>query len=194
MPTVQPTDRRSTAVGLAVGLAVALLLSSLLGVGGSSPVQAVTTVWINEIHYDNSGTDTGEAVEMAGPAGTDLTGWQIVLYDGDGGAPYTTTPLSGSLADQLNGFGTTFVSYPTNGIGNGDPDALALVDPGSTVIQFLSYEGTFTAVGGSRLGHGRRGRRHSRRHVHRRAECPERGRRPGDLRPGRQRPASPLDR
>ncbi len=31
-----------------------------------------TTVFINEIHYDNSGTDTNEGVEIAGPAGTDL--------------------------------------------------------------------------------------------------------------------------
>ncbi len=42
-------------------------------------------VFINEIHYDNAGTDTGEAVEIAGPAGTDLTGWSLVLYNGNGG-------------------------------------------------------------------------------------------------------------
>jgi hypothetical protein len=37
---------------------------------------------INEIHYDNVGTDAGEAVEIAGPAGTDLSGWKIVRYNG----------------------------------------------------------------------------------------------------------------
>ena len=36
--------------------------------------------WINEFHYDNSSTDTGEYVEIAATAGTDLTGWKIVLY------------------------------------------------------------------------------------------------------------------
>ncbi len=30
-------------------------------------------VFINEIHYDNSGTDTGEAIEIAGPAGSSAT-------------------------------------------------------------------------------------------------------------------------
>ena len=45
-----------------------------------------TTVFINEIHYDNASTDAGESVEVAGPAGTDLTGWSIVLYNGTGGA------------------------------------------------------------------------------------------------------------
>ena len=38
---------------------------------------ADTTVFINEIHYDdNTSTgDVNEGVEIAGPAGTDLTGW-----------------------------------------------------------------------------------------------------------------------
>jgi hypothetical protein len=31
-------------------------------------------VFVNEIHYDNVGADTGEAVEIAGAAGTDLSG------------------------------------------------------------------------------------------------------------------------
>jgi hypothetical protein len=35
-------------------------------------------VFINEIHYDNTGTDVGEAVEIAGYAGIDLTGWSII--------------------------------------------------------------------------------------------------------------------
>ena len=30
---------------------------------------------INEIHYDNVGTDTGEAIEIEGPAGADITGF-----------------------------------------------------------------------------------------------------------------------
>ena len=32
------------------------------------------TPWINELHYDNAGADTGEFFELAGPAGLDLTG------------------------------------------------------------------------------------------------------------------------
>ncbi|MBI4747380.1 MAG: hypothetical protein HY774_02785 [Acidobacteria bacterium] len=51
---------------------------------------ATTPVFINEIHYDNTGTDAGEAIEVAGPAGTDLTGWTIVLYNGSGGVTYDT--------------------------------------------------------------------------------------------------------
>jgi predicted extracellular nuclease len=105
-----------------------------------------TAIFINEIHYDNDGTDTDEAIEVAGPASTDLTGWSIVLYNGNGGAIYDTIVLSGVIPDQDNGYGT-LVFYPTS-IQNGSPDGVALVAPGDVVVQFLSYEGTFTAVGG----------------------------------------------
>lgn len=111
-----------------------------------------TNVFINEFHYDNDGTDTGEAIEIAGTAGTDLTGWDLILYNGNNGAAYNTTPLNGTIADQQNGFGTISVSYPANGIQNGSPDGIALVDNNNNVVQFLSYEGAFTAVDGSALG------------------------------------------
>src|SRR5688500_1703162 len=67
---------------------------------------AAISVFINEIHYDNTGTDAGEAIEVAGPAGTNLTGWSIVLYNGAGGASYDTKALSGIIPNQAAGFGT----------------------------------------------------------------------------------------
>jgi predicted extracellular nuclease len=112
---------------------------------------AIAQVFINEIHYDNTGTDAGEAIEVAGPAGTDLAGWSLVLYNGSTGALYNTTSMSGVIANQQGGLGTVAVSYPTNGIQNGAPDGIALVN-GSTVVQFLSYEGAFTAVDGPANG------------------------------------------
>ncbi len=74
------------------------------------------------------GTDAGEAIEVAGPAGTDLTGWSLVLYNGNGGAVYNTTALSGTIPDLGAGYGVVVVSYPVNGIQNGSPDGIALVD------------------------------------------------------------------
>ncbi len=108
----------------------------------------MATVFINEFHYDNSGTDSNEFIEVAGPADIDLRGWSIVLYNGNNGAPYRTISLSGTIPDLDNGFGTIAVDLPTNGIQNGSPDGIALVDNGNSLIQFLSYEGSFTAVGG----------------------------------------------
>jgi predicted extracellular nuclease len=113
---------------------------------------ASAQVFINEIHYDNDGTDSGEAIELAGPAGTDLGGWSIVLYNGATGASYNTTNLSGVIAEQQGGLGTVVVNYPSNGLQNGSPDGIALVDAASAVVQFLSYEGTLTATNGPAAG------------------------------------------
>ena len=73
------------------------------------PPQA--NVFINEINYDPDGNDTGEFIEIAGLAGTDLSGWSIVLYNGNGGASYNTQVLSGVLGDGANGFGFDPVMY-----------------------------------------------------------------------------------
>ncbi len=103
-------------------------------------------VFINELHYDNVGTDTGEAVEIAGPAGTDLNGWSVILYSGSDGQSYGTINLSGTIDDEGAGMGAlAFFQAP---IQNGAPDGLALVDNTSTVVQFLSYEGSFMATNG----------------------------------------------
>ena len=108
----------------------------------------MATVFINEFHYDNSGPDSNEFIEIAGPAGTDLTGWSIVFYNGNENvlATYNTINLSGTISDQSNGFGTVAVDF--NSIQNGSPDGIALVDNNSNVVQFLSYEGSFTPVNG----------------------------------------------
>jgi len=119
----------------------------LLALGGALPALS-QAVFINEIHYDNLSTDVGEAIEVAGPAGTNLSGWTLVLYNGTGGVVYTTTNLSGTIPDQSGtGYGTLSFSYPSNGIQNGAPDGLALGN-GAALVQFLCYEGTFAAVGG----------------------------------------------
>ena len=39
----------------------------------------MTTVFFNEIHYENFGVDIKEGVEIAGPAGTNLDGWKLYL-------------------------------------------------------------------------------------------------------------------
>lgn len=117
---------------------------------GSHALDA-SNVWINELHYDNGGTDAGEAVEVAGPAGTDLTGWTLELYNGSNGAVYDTDPLTGTIPDVHAGFGMVSFSYPVNGIQNGSPDGIALVHAGA-VVQFLSYEGVFTATSGTASG------------------------------------------
>lgn len=107
-----------------------------------------TSIFINEIHYDNYKGDVDEGIAIAGPAGTNLTDWSILLYNGNNGLKYKTLPLSGVISDQQNGFGTIF--FKTSGIQNGYPggDGMALIDSSDVVIQFLSYEGSFAAKNG----------------------------------------------
>ncbi|MDP1699293.1 MAG: endonuclease [Xanthomonadaceae bacterium] len=121
-----------------------------LAIFGMSSASA--DVFINEFHYDNNGTDTNEKVEVIAPAGTSLSGWKVVLYNGSNGAQYATLNLSGTTANQCGGHGTAVVTVGSTGMQNGAPDGLALVDASGAVVQLLSYEGTFTASDGPAIG------------------------------------------
>ncbi|GAA4269245.1 T9SS type A sorting domain-containing protein [Hyunsoonleella aestuarii] len=109
-----------------------------------------TSVFINEIHYDDASGDSGEGIEIAGPAGTNLGTYTLTPYNGNGGAAYSVTALSGIIPNEgSSGYGTLW--FPISGLQNGAPDGIAL-DNNGVLIQFLSYEGSFTAVGGSADG------------------------------------------
>jgi predicted extracellular nuclease len=128
---------------------LAFFVSLFLSVGWVNAQNA----WINEIHYDdnNSTGDLAESVEVVvenpGLYG-DLSGFVINLYNGSGGAIYDTDALNTFTEGSSYGNFTVYsFVYPQNGIQNGGPDGVALSYNG-TLIQFLSYEGTFTGVGG----------------------------------------------
>jgi hypothetical protein len=107
--------------------------------------------WINEIHYDNDGGDTGEGIEITGLSGTDLSCYSLFAYNGANNQTYSTTSLSGILPDEGCGYGAIW--FPISGLQNGSPDGIALVNTcTNTVIQFLSYEGSFTATNGPASG------------------------------------------
>ncbi|MCZ2835960.1 ExeM/NucH family extracellular endonuclease [Modestobacter sp. VKM Ac-2985] len=129
------TARRVAAV-TAVAVGGALL--------GASPALALEppagSPFISEFHYDNDGTDVNERVEVAAAPGTDLTGWTLVGVNGNNGQVYDTKALSGVVGES----GTVVVEF--SGLQNGAPDGIALVDASGTVVQFLSYEGTFTGT------------------------------------------------
>lgn len=111
-----------------------------------------TSIFINEIHYDNNGGDKNEGIEIAGHAGANLTDWSIVLYNGRTGQQYKTLFLNGVISDQQNGFGTFFFSILNIQNGNPGGDGMALVDSNDAVVQFLSYEGSFIATNGIASG------------------------------------------
>lgn len=108
-------------------------------------------VFINEIHYDNTGGDQYEFVELAGAAGINLEGWSLHFYNGSSGNEYKEYTFTDWLIDDSsNGFG--FAGVNVSGIQNGSPDGIVLADTFDNVIQFISYEGVFTATGGVAAG------------------------------------------
>ena len=114
--------------------------------GSTPPAPPAGRLRITEIHYDNAGDDVGEGVEVAGPPGTSLDGWRLLLVNGNGGAVYDAVSLSGSVS------ASGAVWTAVKGIQNGSPDGIALVAPDGTVAEFLSYEGTVVASDGPARG------------------------------------------
>jgi hypothetical protein len=115
-----------------------------------------THLVINEIDYDQPGTDMAEFVEIHNPTGAAiaLDGLALVLFNGDTDIEYARVVLSGSLAAGAyavvapTGFavpaGVTLFTFAgaTNQLQNGAPDAVAIVDTaGPTFVDFLAYEG-----------------------------------------------------
>ena len=96
-------------------------------------------VWFNEINYDPAGTDDAgtEWLEVAGPAGVDLSSYVVVLYNGANGGSYGTTTLSGTIDDEGCGYGAVELTYgAANSLQNGAPDGMALasVSAGVTTL------------------------------------------------------------
>jgi uncharacterized protein len=150
--------RRGGAALLAGSVVAGLAVVPMVAVPAVAVPGNDSTVFINEFHYDNTGTDQGEFIEVAGPAGTALTGWSIVRYNGSTPSaavvytsPAAPTTLSGTIPDQQDGYGTVVVDFPQDGLQNGASDGFALVN-GTTVVQLLSYEGALTASNGPAAG------------------------------------------
>lgn len=75
----------------------------------------------------------------------------MVLYNGSGGSVYDSRTLQGLLPTTCTGRGVQVVTFEQDGIQNG-PDGMALVNAAGQVVEFLSWEGTFTAQEGPAAG------------------------------------------
>ena len=107
--------------------------------------------FISEIHYDNAGGDVGEFVEICAPAGTDISAFTLVLYNGANGNFYDSEAMPAAPCGTSGG--KDFYVISISGIQNGAPDGMALVNNAtSTVCEFISYEGSFTANDGPAAG------------------------------------------
>lgn len=135
-------------------IAVDLLQLSENGSGPPPPTCPTDAeVFINEFHYDNSSSgDPGEFVEVAiaNSANVNPSDITLTLYNGSNGQSYNTLTLGAGNNDGT--FTYFFFDLAPNGLQNGSPDGFALSCADGTLIQFLSYEGTFTASNGPAAG------------------------------------------
>lgn len=136
----------------------AIILLAFTAFGGFSQ-----NAWINEIHYDNVGTDVNEFIEVVieNAGSYTLSNFSIVLYNGNGGLSYSTITLDQyTVGATSSNFTLYWYNYTANGgsiqnggTGGSQPDGVALVYNGSVITgQFLSYEGTFMAADGPANG------------------------------------------
>jgi hypothetical protein len=119
------------------------------------------SIVINEVDYDQVGTDTGEFVEIYNPtsAAVDLTNLTVVFVAGSTKAEYLRVDLSGSLApgkylvvasSTVNvAAGATKVLFPaaSNNMRNGGPNGVGILDKStSKLVDALSYGGPLLAA------------------------------------------------
>jgi Lamin Tail Domain len=95
---------------------------------------------INEVDYDQIGTDANGFVEIhnAGTSVADLSNVALVAVNGGDNAEYDRVQLTGTLAAG----GHLDVAIELQ---NGAPDGLALLE-GTTLVDALSYEGAISAA------------------------------------------------
>lgn len=130
-------------------LSILLALSTL-----SSLPDAGAAIFINEVDYDQPGSDTAEFIELFnnGSANISLDGYDIDLINGSNSSVYRHIDLSGYTINsgayfvvcndpsQVANCNDNFTAT-TGWIQNGAPDALALYDNNQLMVDALSYEG-----------------------------------------------------
>jgi len=151
-PATQSKSAYLRNLNLASGDEFELQINVIPGTPGNSES---SDVFINEFHYDNSGSDVGEFIEVVvGPAFSNpLSSVVVHLYNGNNGKSYgSSISLTEFAAGPSNTPGLpALYSKEISGIQNGSPDGIAL-EVNGVVREFLSYEGTFTAIDGIAAG------------------------------------------
>lgn len=130
-----------------------VVLATTLALASTAAFPCLASVVINEIDYDQPGTDTAEFIELFnnGASAVALSNYTIELINGTNSSSYRTIDLSGfsiaansyfvmcgdaSLVANCNYSFTTINSW----FQNGAPDAVALYE-NTSLLDSLSYEG-----------------------------------------------------
>ncbi len=145
------TPKSTSVVGLSIPPGASFELRVLFNSGAGGGVQP-SDVFVNEFHYDNTSTDSGEFVEIAvgpGYAGT-LPNVSLVVYNGSNGQTVSTHPLDTFSPGAITASGHRLFSKLIAGLQN-ESEGFAITVGGS-VLHFISYEGAFVALNGPAMG------------------------------------------
>jgi hypothetical protein len=131
---------------------------------GTDPLYAPARLVINEVDYDQPGTDNMEYVEILNVASyaVSLNGLKLVLVNGANNTDYRSVDLSAAGSSLAAGqylvvkatavtvgAGVLTIDFAsaTDNVQNGAPDGIAIFDSNSNqIIDALSYEGSITAA------------------------------------------------
>ncbi|MDC0716620.1 lamin tail domain-containing protein [Nannocystis bainbridge] len=131
------------------------------------PCMAGVGLVINEVDYDQPGSDNAEFIEILNTSGApiDLGNHAVVLVNGATNTTYATINLAGSInPGQYLVLANANFAVPapalkvtiSNGIiqnGGSDPDGIALIDKtAKKLVDALSYDGPITAVNIAGIG------------------------------------------
>ena len=102
--------------------------------------QVTAQLVISEFHYNNTGADQNEQVEVFGRAGQNLSGYRLALYDNDE-EQYAIINFPDTIIQQQrlsrgNWFGV--VSIPCT-ITENDKGGIALINAAGDVMEFICY-------------------------------------------------------
>mgnify|MGYP002639946258 CR=1 FL=1 len=111
---------------------------------------ASAAIFINEIHYDNTGADTGEFIEVVTTGGETAADVTVSLYNGSDGELYGSNDTFNLAADFTDhgvlGDGNHYYSLLPSSMQNGGPDGIS-IDLLGVVAEFISYEGVIGSAG-----------------------------------------------
>jgi hypothetical protein len=128
-----------------------------------APQQVAGHLVINEVDYDQVGTDLAEFVEIYNPTSSaqNLSGLALVFVNGSNNSVYASLDMTSMSSLPAGGYlvfagpnvtvaGGALSNNPgwtQDAIQNGAPDGMALVDVGSqTLLDAIAYEGAMTNV------------------------------------------------
>ena len=108
--------------------------------------------YINELHYDNVGTDVNERIEVA-VNGLDTGVYFLSVFNNAvNGLVYASNDPSVATISAPDGNGIKYIVFTINGLGDGPFLSIYLTDSSNTALERLSFEGVISGFDETEIG------------------------------------------